>query len=256
MKKVFRVYLFLVLSTVTFFSCKKKDAIQPSPQKIYLTKKTYSNIVENYYYDAQNRFSRMEYIEPAYTQTTTVTAYDGNNNPVEYVVRTSGSNNVSKYNATYDTQNRPLTIESRDSINPATYNLRSTLSFTYSGNKQIRTASYSGSPNTAVYEATYNSDGNFSESRFINFSGVLSTTTSWSGYDTKNSHEPLLPHIVRGGSLPSKNNQTVEVFTNAITGVVNNYRAAHVYNSDNYVIQTTYSGTPTPLVYNYTYEKR
>lgn len=253
MKKI-QLGLICVGALLTIASCKKNDT--PPTPKTYLTKQTYRNIVENYFYDNQNRFNRIEYIDPAFTQTTTVTAYDGNNNPTEYIVRTSGTTNVSKYNATYDAQNRPVTIESRDSINPTTYTLSSTFSFTYTGNKQVRTASNPSSPNTAVLEYTYGNDGNFQESRFINLFGVHTSSSNWSGYDTKNSPYALLPHILNGGMLQSKNNQTVEKYTNVGTGAVTTYTATHLYNSDNYVTQTTYSGTATPLVYNYTYEKR
>jgi hypothetical protein len=253
MKKI-KIFLFCTAAVLSFASCKKNDT--PAITKTYLTKQTYRDIVHNYYYDAQNRFSRMEYIEPTFSQTTTVTLYDASNNPTEYIVRTSGSTNVSKNNATYDAQNRPLTIERRDSINPTTYTLAHTFSFTYVGNKQIRTGTTAGSANSTVLESIFGADGNFQESNFTNLAGVHTSTTMFSGYDNKNSYEPLLPHILRSGILPSKNNQTTEVFTNNVTGITNNYSATHLYNADNYVIQTTYSGTSTPLVYNYTYEKR
>jgi hypothetical protein len=255
MKKTLTVYLFISIFAFGFFSCKKNDTTA-SVQKTYLTKKTYRNIMENYYYDAQNRFSRMEYIDPSFTQTTSITAYDGNSNPTEYFIRTTGTTKVSKYNATYDPQNRPLTITNRDSINPTTFTLRSTYSFTYVGNKQIRSILNHLSGQTSVLEYTYSSEGNFLESKFTNASGVHTSSSTWSGYDNKNSADALLPHLFNGGMLQSKNNQTAESYTNVTTGVVTNYTAAHFYNSDNYVIQTTYSGTATPLVYNYTYEKR
>lgn len=254
MKKA-QFFLLCAVTILSFASCKKNDTA-PRIQKTYLIKKTYTNIVENYYYDNQNRFSRMDYIEPGFTQYTTVSAYDANNNPTEYIVRTSGSTNVSKYNATYDAQSRPVTIEQRDSINPTTYTLRITMTFTYAGNKQTRSTFNHINSLTAVLEYLYGSDGNFQESKFTNIFGVHASSSVWSGYDNKNSFEPLLPHIVRSGMLPSKNNQTIESYTNVTTGVVTNYSATHVYNSDNYVTQTTYSGTTNPLVYNYTYEKR
>lgn len=252
--KEIQFLLFCTATVLSFVSCKKN--VTPAIAKTYLTKKTYRDIVENYYYDNQNRFSRMEYIDPTFSQTTTVTAYDATNNPTEYFVRTTGTTNVSKYNATYDAQGRTLSIERRDSTNSTTYTLASTFSFSYVGNKQIRTNTIPGSPTSSSLEQTYGADGNFLESRFTNFAGVLTTTFNWSGYDTKNSYEPLLPHILRSGLLPSKNNQTTEVFTNVVTGVTNTYTATHLYNADNYVTQTTYSGVTTPLVYNYTYEKR
>ncbi len=255
MKKLFTDALLPVLLSVLLISCGKDDK-SPTTLKTYLTKQTYRNIVHNYYYDAQSRFSRMEYIDPAFTQTTSVTAYDVNNSPTEYFVRTSGSTSVSKYNATYDAQNRPISIERRDSTNPTTFTLAQTFSFTYVGNKQIRTGTNAGSANSTVLETTFGTDGNFQESKFTNLAGVHTTTNIFSGYDNKNSYEPLLPHILRSGILPSKNNQTNEMFTNNVTGVTNNYTATHLYNADNYVTQTTYSGTTTPLVYDYTYEKR
>lgn len=249
-------YLLIAITAASIYSCKKNDSIQKLPSKTYLTKKTYGDILENYHYDNQNRLSRMEYIEPTYTSTTTVTMYDNKNNPTEYFVRASVTNSVSKYNATYDTQNRPLSIVRYDSINPTTYAQGSSLTFTYVGNKQIRTSSIPGSSNTSVLETIFGDDGNFAESKFTNSAGVTTTSFTWSGYDNKNSYEPLLPHITRGGILPSKNNQTTEVFTNLITGVASTYTASHQYNADNYVIQTTYAGTTAPLVINYTYEKR
>lgn len=256
MKKTPVIYLIITFCSTSFFSCKKKDAPQPQVVKTYLTKSTYSNIVENYYYDAQNRFSRMEYIEPSFTQTTTVTAYDANNSPAEYFIRTTGTANVSRYNATYDAQNRPVTITIRDSVSPATYTLRSTYTFTYAGNKQTRSILNHINGLTSVTEFTFSSDGNFIESKFTNSSGLHASSINISGYDNKNSAESLLPHIVRAGKLSSKNNAATESYTNVTTGVVTNYAATHLYNSDNYVTQTTYTSASTSLVYNYTYEKR
>ena len=236
-------------------SC-KKEKHQTPVLKNYLIQKTYSNIVERYFYDAQNRFSGMEYIDPSFTQTTTVTSHDANSNPTQYFIRTTGTTRVSKYDATYDAQNRPLSIVFSDSTGPATYRLLTTYTFIYTGNKQTRTTLTHSTGTTSTLEYTYTPEGNFMDSKFTNTSGVVTSTSSWSDYDSKYSPDGLLPHILNGGMLQSKNNQTKETYTNLATGSIRTYTATHLYNSDNYTTQTTYSGTSSPLVYKYTYEKR
>lgn len=256
MQKIIITAVAAILLSIT--SCKKKDIPVPPPiQKIYL--KSFGNasgsFTYNFFYDNQNRLQRLEEIEPTFTNITSNIQFGANNNITEYITRTPSA--VLKYILTYDGQNRLLTKELRDSLGPTNFRLRTTYTYTYPANKQIRTINNHLSSTIFRNEYTYNSEGNSTGAMNFNNSGANTSNTVYSNYDNKISPDGLMP-IAIWDFIPSKNNAISLIFTDVARGTSTTYTYVYTYNSDNYPTQATYTNLTTGVqnTINYTYEKR
>ena len=244
--------MLLPMALYFFSSCKKSDDHAPIANKTYLKKYTEENSVYEYFYDQQNRLTQETYSEPGYTSYTIVTGYDASGNISSSKTRITGNAAVSIQNYSYDSQNRPLVTETRDS---ATNNLYRTTTYSYNGNKTTRAISYPGGTNGSRGEFTYDASGNMILEEWYNSAGTKTTSTSYSSFDDKISPRSLLPHFSRNG-IVFKNNSTAYVYTNLVAGTTTNYTTNYSYNSDHYPTQAVINGGTAPFVINYTYEKR
>lgn len=254
MKKA-TVFLGLLSSILILSSCGKDDT--PPVLKTYLKSYGYTTATSsanyNFIYDNQNRLQRVDYTDPSITQSYIVTAYGSNNNITEYVLRTVGTTNAFKYNANFDTQNRVISAERRDSIS-SNYVLAQTTTYTYAANKITRATTTISSGFVTTNEYTYNAAGNVTEYKFFNSTGTVNTNTTYTSYDNNKSPESLMPYFLTNGFSPA-NNAAASTFT-ATSGSTTNYTSALTYNSDGYPTQIVYTGGSTPVTYTYTYEKR
>ena len=230
--------------------CKKKET--PAPPKTYLKRITSGNFSYDYFYDQQNRLQRIDYTDASVSQSMSIVNYDAAGNIVTYKTRTTGVSGVTIYTSTYDTQNRPVSVESRDS---ATNSTASVTSYSYAGNKTTRTVTAAGGSTISRAEFTYNAAGNMILEERFNGAGVKTSSSTFTAYDDKLSPETFNPHFLRNG-IDYKNNPTAYTFTNQVSGASTNFSISYTYNSDNYPDQITYNGSTSPVVYNYTYEKR
>lgn len=250
MKLLFQ-FFGIVLFTSVLFSCRKKS--DPVPEKkIYLVQETRSTgSTTNYRYDNQSRFAGHVYRDASNHQETVVTQYASNNLPSELQFRDITNSRASKYNYTYDAQNRPTRVEIRDSVNPSTYTLRITYEFTYTAAKITRFTTNVPTGATTRIEITLNANGNFVKEETYKADGTKSFEYTYTGYDDKkNPRNATFVHLY---NFPNTTNNNTAYNGGLVGGTVNNYTATYSYNADGYPTQTVWS---SGLTYAYTYEKR
>jgi hypothetical protein len=237
-----------------FSSCKKSDTPAPEPEKkTYLVKEVRSGgATLDYKYDTQNRFAGQVYRDAANHQEVFVTQFAPNNLPAEAINRDYTNSRASKYNYTYDAQNRCTRIELRDSAGPTTFNLRTTYNFTYTAAKVVRTVTNAATGTGPKVEYTIDANANYVKSEFYNAANTFIQETVFGSYDDKkNPYRASFEFVFL--DIQPKNNYTTQNVRDVSTGSTTNYTATHTYNADGYAAQTLWNNG---VSYTYTYEKR
>jgi hypothetical protein len=243
----------IVISIFFLFSCKKKDAATPPLlQKTLLVKEVVGSVTRDFKYDNQKRYMGQVYRDGTNHQETITTQFASNNLPAIAILRDYINNRATRYNYTYNAENRCSRIETSDSINPTTFTLRRTYDYVYTPTKIVRTVSTVGSTLTTRIEYAVNANGNFTKDEFYNSTNALTSETTYTAYDDKK--DPYSTAFEFIFLEPrSKNNYTAYTSRNVITGSSTSFTATHTYNSDGYPTQTVFNNG---VIYTYTYEKR
>jgi hypothetical protein len=243
----------IVISIFFLFSCKKKDAATPPPlQKILLVKEVAGSVTRDFKYDNQNRYMGQVYRDGINHQETITTQFASNNLPTVAILRDYINNRATRYNYSYNAENRCTRIEISDSINPTTFTLTRTYDFVYTPTKITRSVFNVASNVTTRIEYTINTNGNFTKEESYNSTNALTSEITYTSYDDKK--DPYSAAFEFIFLEPrSKNNYTAYTSRNVTTGGSNSFTATHTYNSDGYPTQTVFNNGVT---YTYTYEKR
>jgi hypothetical protein len=193
----------------------------------------------------------MVYRDGTNHQETVTTQFTSNNLPAEAVFRDYTNNRASRYNYTYDAQNRCTKIELRDSVNPTNYTLRLTYDFTYTPTNITRFITVASTGATSRNEMTINANGNILKEETYKADGTKNFEYNYTVYDDKkNPYSATFPY--RSNFIIPANNNTA-YSGGLVGGTVNTFIATHTYNSDGYPTQTVWNNGFT---YTYTYEKR
>jgi hypothetical protein len=250
MKSYFQLSLTIVAIS-TLFSCGKNDT--PAPvQKTYLTKLVRGAASTDFKYDSQNRFAGQVYRDATNHQEIFTTQFAPNNLPAEAILRDYTNSRASKYNYTYNAENKCTRIELRDSVNPTTYTLTTTYDFTYTATKISRQATLASTGTGPRIEYTIDANGNYTKIDVYNAAGTYIQEETYGSYDNKtNPYITVFEFLFLG--INPKNNFAAQGLRNVSTGTTTNYTATHTYNSEGYLTQTVWNNGVT---YAYTYEKR
>lgn len=238
---------------IILVGCKKKDVIAP-PTNTYISKQTfYGTGIRTFNYTAQNQLQSVVFASEneAYNKSNsyTVVKIDATGKiteaVVDYIDAATQDINIL---TTYDANNRIILEKYTNTTTNATTN---SVEYMYSGN-QITTTSKNSSGNIQSISITsLTTDGkNIDKIEYKNAAGVLQSTTTYTGYTTSKSYEPLYP-VGYGNPSYSTNTYSKATIVNASTGASNTSDYTYEYNVDGYATKRTNTTTGNANTYEY-----
>lgn len=258
--KTLKTIIAIAILSLFSISCSSDDESTPEPTKpTYLLTKTTNDLgYSTYTYDANNKLSTVEHINPGFTNYKTTFFYNSNGKLEEALDSSSGgpfpSSIKSKATYIYDAQNRLIERKyfQNSDDSPTQYDYVRSYFFEYNGNSVIQKEVEKGkSLPSNRYVFDFDTNGNilkytsYNQIDANNPNGLINFSTVYVFDDKMNVEssfptESLFPFITKNN--PIKYTQTDQSGTPTITDI------AYEYNQDGYPIKRTVSG------HAYTYE--
>jgi hypothetical protein len=254
--KTLKIIIAVTILSLFSISCSKDDESapeqEPTKPTYLLTKSTNDLGYSNYTYDANNKLSTVEHINPGFTNYKTTFFYNSNGKLEETLeVSTGGafpSSTKSKVTYIYDAQNRLIEKKHFQTSYdfPTQYDYVRSYFFEYNGNSVIQKVVDKGNSlpsNRYVFD--FDTNGNilkytsYNQIDANNPNGLINFSTVYVFDDKVNVEssfptESLFPFLTKNN--PIKYTQTDQSGTPTITDI------AYEYNQDGYPIKRTVSG--------------